>query len=189
MEKKSYYQNLIKSVIEASESDIWEEVVQEWEIFDCEEDDTCSSECICKHEGLKYLYTIRNDNNGNILFPIGSSCIKKFGREKLNEEISIMEQMFSLLHAVERHERIELNTKYFSKKLLEKLYTEDVFIPNKYNNYDGQNDYEFLLKMFRKTNKSDITEAQHRKIRAIIMNSILPYLNRKLKHKKSRDKI
>ena len=42
MEKKSYYQNLIKSVIEASESDIWEEAVQEWEIFDCEED-------ICLH--------------------------------------------------------------------------------------------------------------------------------------------
>ena len=170
MEKKSYYQNLIKSVIEASESDIWEEVVQEWEIFDCEEDDTCSSECICKHEGLKYLYTIRNDNNGNILFPIGSSCIKKFGRDDLDEEIAIKEKMFSLFHAVEKHERIELSAKYFSKKLLYYFYEND--------------DYEFLLKMFRKTNKSDITEAQHRKIRALIVNSILPYLRSELKFRK-----
>ena len=184
MEKKSYYQNLIKSVIEASESDIWEEAVQEWEIFDCEEDDTCSSECICKHEGLKYLYTIRNDNNGNILFPIGSSCIKKFGRDDLDEEIAIKEKMFSLFHAVEKHERIELSAKYFSKKLLYYFYENDVFKPNQYNHFDGYNDYEFLLKMFRKTNKSDITEAQHRKIRALIVNSILPYLRSELKFRK-----
>ena len=50
--------------------------------------------------------------------------------------------------------------------------------------FDGYNDYEFLLKMFRKTNKSDITEAQHRKIRALIVNSILPYLRSELKFRK-----
>lgn len=184
MNNQSYLDNLIKTVIEASEANNWNAAVQEWEIIDCEEDESCSSECVCKHLGLRYLYTIRNVMNGNELAPIGSTCIKKFEREDLNEEISVMEQMFSLLHAVERHERIELNSKYFSKKLLYYFYENDVFEPNQYNHFDGYNDYEFLLEMFRKTNKSDITEAQHRKIRAIIMNSILPYLNRKLKHKK-----
>ena len=44
------------------------------------------------------------------------------------------------------------------------------------------NDYEFLLKMFNKVNKADISDAQHRKTTAIIMNSILPYLRKRLKN-------
>lgn len=185
MNNQSYLDNLIKTVIEASEANNWNDAVQEWEIIDCEEDESCSSECVCKHLGLRYLYTIRNVMNGNELAPIGSTCIKKFEREDLNEEISVMEQMFSLLHAVERHERIELNTKYFSKKLLEKLFKENVFNPNQYNHYNGQNDYEFLLKMFRKKDKSSISDAQRKKITAIIMNSILPYLKRKLRYRRT----
>lgn len=182
MEKQSYYENLIKVVIEASVADTWELAVLEWEIVDCTEDESASSQCICKHEGLRYLYKIRNRNNKNILFPIGSTCIKKFGRNDLDEELSVMEQMFSLLHAVEKRERIELTSKYFSRKLLEYLYENNVFIPNNYNDFDGYNDLEFLLKMFNKVNKADISDAQHRKTTAIIMNSILPYLRKRLKN-------
>lgn len=174
MDKQSYYENLIKAVIEASVAYTWELAVLEWEIVDCTEDESASSQCVCKHEGLRYLYKIRNRNNKNILFPIGSTCIKKFGRNDLDEELSVMEQMFSLLHAVEKRERIELTSKYFSRKLLEYLYENNVFIPNNYN------DFEFLLKMFNKVNKADISEAQHRKTTAIIMKSILPYLKSKL---------
>ena len=180
MDKQAYYENLIKAVIDASVADTWDLAVLEWEIVDCTEDDSVSSQCVCKHEGLRYLYKIRNTNNKNILFPIGSTCIKKFGRNDLDEELSVMEQMFSLLHAVERHERIELSSKYFSRKLLEYLYDKDVFVPNKFNDFDGYNDYEFLLKIFNKVNKADISEAQHRKTMAIIKNSILPYLRSKL---------
>ena len=88
MDNQSYYENLIKVVIDASVADTWELAVLEWEIYDCEEDENLSSRCVCKHEGLRYLYTIRNVKNGNKLFPIGSTCIKKFEREDLNEEIS-----------------------------------------------------------------------------------------------------
>lgn len=181
MDKQTYYENLIKAVIDASEADTWEMAVLEWEIVDCTEDESAESQCVCKHEGLRYLYKIRNVKNGKKLFPIGSTCIKKFERKDLNEEISIMEQMFVLLHAVEKRERIELSSKYFSRKLLEYLYKKDVFVANKYNGFDGYNDYEFLLKMFNKVNKADISEAQHRKTTAIIMNSILPYLRKELK--------
>ena len=177
---------MIKVVIEASVADTWELAVLEWKIVDCTEDESVSSQCVCKHEGLRYLYKIRNRNNKNILFPIGSTCIKKFGRNDLDEELSVMEQMFSLLHAVEKRERIELTSKYFSRKLLDYLYEKNVFMPNNYNGFDGYNDYEFLLKIFNKVNKADISEAQHRKTTAIIMNSILPYLRKRLKiHKKS----
>lgn len=181
MDKQTYYENLIKAVIDASEADTWEMAVLEWEIVDCTEDESAESQCVCKHEGLRYLYKIRNVKNGKKLFPIGSTCIKKFERKDLNEEISIMEQMFVLLHAVEKRERIELSSKCFSRKLLEYLYKKDVFVANKYNGFDGYNDYEFLLKMFNKVNKADISEAQHRKTTAIIMNSILPYLRKELK--------
>ena len=58
----------------------------------------------------------------------------------------------------------------------------NVFVANKYDDFDGYNDYEFLLKMFNKVNKADISDAQHRKTSAIIMKSILPYLRKRLKN-------
>lgn len=67
-----YVKNLVMTVIENSEGEYWDDAVTEWEIEDCEEDDSCSSECICGKENIKFLYTIRNINNGNTLFPIGS---------------------------------------------------------------------------------------------------------------------
>ncbi len=62
----------------------------EWEIIDCEEDESCSEMCICGKENIKYLYTIKNIYNANILFPIGSSCIKKFDRKDLREKTTLM---------------------------------------------------------------------------------------------------
>ena len=76
----AYVKNLIMTVINHSESSCWEDAVTEWEIYDCEEDDSCSSECICGKENIKYLYTIRNKLNDEKLYPIGSSCIRKFNR-------------------------------------------------------------------------------------------------------------
>ena len=70
-----YFNKLIQTVIELSESDSWEDAVTEWLIEDCEEDEMCKGTCICGKEKLRYLFTIRNTYNQNILFPIGSSCI------------------------------------------------------------------------------------------------------------------
>ena len=49
----SYYNNLIRKVIDASEANTWEDAVREWEIFDCEEDEDCSSACICGKESIR----------------------------------------------------------------------------------------------------------------------------------------
>lgn len=185
MSANSYYEKLLKVVIDNSEGFSWEESVREWEIHDWEEDEDCLSECICGKKGIRYLYTIHNIKNNNFLVPIGSCCIKKFGRSDLNEEISTLEQMYKLLHAVDNRERIELTPEYFSKKLLYTLYEKNIFEPTQYNNYDGYNDYLFLLEMFKKRNKSEITERQKRKITAIIMNSVLPYLRNTLKKRKN----
>lgn len=172
----SYYENLIKQVIDKSFCKNWKEAVLEWEIIDCFEDESLQSSCICGKENIKYLFTIKNTINKNLLYPIGSSCIKKFERNELNDIITIKEGMFELFHAIQNNIYITLSTDFFSRKLLEYLYTQGVFQGNTFNNFCGKNDYEFLLKMFNKRNKNSITEAQKKKIKAIIVNSIRPYL-------------
>lgn len=95
-----YMERLIKTVIELSHGNDWDTAVVEWEIIDCEEDSTLSESCICGKEHLFYLFTIKNIITGSTLFPIGSSCIKKFGRDDLNDEASVREKMFKLYHAL-----------------------------------------------------------------------------------------
>ena len=175
-----YYLNLINTVIEYSNSDYWEDAVNEWYIIDCEEDETLESSCICGKENLRYLFTIKNEFNGNELYPIGSSCIKKFGREEMYEEAYIHEELFKLLHAIEQNDYISLSSDYFSRKLLLFLYNEGVF-DTTYNHFDGEQDYLFMLKMFNKRDKTSITRLQDKKIKAIIVNSVIPYLRRKLR--------
>lgn len=175
--------NLQNAVINSSEAAIWKNAVLEWDIADCEEDEELASSCICGKEELRYLFTIQNKMNGNILYPIGSSCIKKFSRSDLNEYASVNEQLFRLLHAIEKNNFILLSSDYFSRKLLAYLYFNGAFRPTVYNNYNSEKDYEFLLKMFNKRDKDSITRAQTGKISAIFLNSIKPFLQSKLKDK------
>ena len=179
----AYRTNLIQRVLDESESNTWNEAVLEWVIDDCEEDNSLQSSCICGKEELRYLFTIRNVRNGNTLFPIGSSCIKKFDRDDLNEEVSIQEKLFKLFHAIEDGNFITLSPEFFSRKLLKYLYEEGVFQANEYNNNEPEVDYEFMLKMFNKRDKESITPNQQRKINAIIMASNRPYLVEQLVNK------
>lgn len=165
----TYVENLIMEVIKHSESKRWEDAVTEWKIDDCEEDDSCSSKGICGKENIKYLYTIRNELNGKVLFPIGSSCIRKFNRTDMNEEIVLRESTFKLLHAVGDNRYLSLSTELFSRKLLRWLYENGAF-NTEYNQYGGYGDYEFMLRMFNKRDKNAITEKQDKKIKAILLN-------------------
>ncbi len=131
---------------------------------------------------IRYLYTIRNRYNGRILFPIGSSCISKFERNDLKEKTNLIESQFKLLHAVENQRYLSLSTEFFSRKLLKWLYDEGAF-DTEYNSYDGKQDYEFMLKMFNKRDKGTISEKQDKKIKAILLNSIKPFLQDKLSEK------
>ncbi len=166
---------LLNVVMNNSEADNWEDAVNEWTITDCSEDERQTSECICGKENIKYLFTIENKFNGNVLYPIGSSCIKKFHRKDMNDEANVHERSFKLLHAVEDNRYLSLSTEYFSRKLLLWLYNEGAF-DSEYNNFDGQDDYEFMVKMFNKRDKDSITVKQDKKIKAILLNSIKPYL-------------
>lgn len=178
----SYYKNLMMTVVRSSESDNWQDAVIEWDIYDCEEDLSCSSECVCGKENIKYLYTIRNRYNGKMLFPIGSSCINKFERRDLREVTTLIESQFKLLHAVESGRYLTLSTELFSRKLLRWLYEEGAF-DTEYNHYDGEGDYEFMLKMFNKRDKDSISYNQDKKIKAILLNSVKPFLSERLAEK------
>lgn len=176
----AYYQNLTQRVIDSSESDTWESAALEWEIFDCEEDGTLEASCICGKENLRYLFTIRNTINENILYPIGSSCIKKFERADLNEKASVKEQLFKLLHAIENNSFLTLSSEFFSRKLLKHLHEIGAFKPTQYNFYKPEADYQFMLNMF---NKRSRTLKQEKKATAIILNSIKPFLQKLLQNK------
>ena len=180
--ENSYYKNLMMTVIRCSESDNWQDAVEEWDIEDCEEDLSCSSECVCGKENIKYLYTIRNRYSGRTLYPIGSSCINKFGRGDLKEATSLIESQFKLLHAVEEGRYLSLSSELFSRKLLRWLFEEGAF-DTAYNGYDGTGDYEFMLKMFNKRDKDSISLNQDKKIKAVLLNSIKPFLQAKLAEK------
>jgi hypothetical protein len=181
--KNAYVKNLIDNIIATSVSKNWDLAVREWDLVDWDEDLACSSQCVCGKEDIRYLFRIRNRNNGNELFPIGSQCIKKFGRADLYQDAVTKEKMFELMHAIEEGKRIELDSDFFSRRVMEFLFHDGAFQANTFNDNDPGKDYIFLLNMFNKRNKEDITEAQQRKIDAIILNSIKPYLRNRLENK------
>ena len=92
MSKSKYQENLIKTVMDKSWGNTWEEAVQEWDIIDCAEDNSLSRSCICGKEQIKYLYRLHNRKTNQWLFPIGSSCIKKFQRKDLQEKTELQKQ-------------------------------------------------------------------------------------------------
>ncbi|MEG0759703.1 MAG: hypothetical protein RR505_14920, partial [Raoultibacter sp.] len=178
----SYCRSLIKTVLRYSDATEWKAAVLEWCIDDVEEDETLQESCICGKENLRYLFTIRNTINGSTLYPIGSSCIKKFERSDLDEEVTVKEQLFKLLHAIESQRFLTLSSDLFSRKLLRHLYEIGAFKPTLYNKFDPYRDYQFMLDMFNKRNRS---ERQEKMATAIILNSIKPFL-RDMLHDKIR---
>ncbi len=175
--------NVINSILSHSRSKDWDEATNEWDLFDFYEDLNMASSCACcGQKGLRYLFEVKNKKTNEILFPVGSQCIKKFGREDLNERVSKIERNLKLLHAVRDNSFIDLS--FFSRKILEELYKEGAFKPTPYNHNNGKLDYDFLLEMFNKRKKESITEKQKAKIRAIIVKSIIPFLKEKSRIKK-----
>lgn len=181
-----YHDNFTKNILDKSYSKVWDSAVREWIIVDVEEDEELESSCICGKENLKYLYTIKNSKNGESIYPIGSSCIKKFGNKDMDEYTKITEDLFRLLHTIKDKRYINLDSNYFSRKILKYLFDEGAFQPNQYNNYNGREDYNFMLQMFNKINKDDITPKQKKKINGIIIGSIRPFLEELIEEKITR---
>jgi hypothetical protein len=73
----SEYWKLIEEVLPLSENNKWEDARGEWHIEIVDEDDTCSSECLCGHQNIRYLNYMKNKINGNKIM-VGSCCVEKF---------------------------------------------------------------------------------------------------------------
>ena len=145
VEKSQYFKNLIKVVVDNSESKDWKLAVDEWKIIDVVEDEKLEESCICGKEHLRYLFTIKNEENGRKLYPIGRLCIKKFERKELKDEVNIKEQLFKLLHAVEDNEFLQLSSEYFSRKLLHYLYEAGAFKATQWNDNDPKKTINFYV--------------------------------------------
>lgn len=175
----SDYQKLHEAVIEQSESNNWEDAKEEWtNVDDIEEDDQLSSQCVCGHENLRYLFTITNAINGRKLFPIGSTCIKQFENDDLNTVVGVYRQLLDLEKAVKDGTFVELNSDFFSRNMLRYLYDNDAFAASVYNDFDAYNDYKFLLDMFNK--RTEPSENQQRKINALVLKQIIPFIRKRI---------
>ncbi|WP_432740914.1 hypothetical protein AAA450_11715 [Staphylococcus equorum] len=144
----------------------------EWEIIDHEYDQGRLSTCTCGKRDLHYLYTIRNFETGNVLYPIGSKCIKRFGREDLKEMVNVYDQVMKLVKAKRDGEYINLKCKenYFSKKLIDHLNKQKVFSCE--NGYDN---YEIIKKFF--SQRKPLSPKQKRLVTRIIMNDVFGYID------------
>ena len=74
---------------------------------------------------------------------------------------------------------LSLSTELFSRKLIMYLFKEGAFESNN-PNYSALNNYTFFLKMFNKRDKESITPAQDKKIKAILLNNIRPFIRKQL---------
>lgn len=140
------FDQLAAVVIANSASGIWEEAVTEWALTGGDIDNSCSSICVCGHVGLKYLHEITNIKTGNVLFPIGSKCIEKFGVDDLTTEVKLQESFLKLYeHLKERaNKKDDVDMQFFSKNMIVNMFNNGAFEPNKYNDDDPKKDYEFL---------------------------------------------
>ncbi|MCP9356711.1 transcriptional regulator [Liquorilactobacillus satsumensis] len=177
-----YAKNFFNRVLSNSVSNNWDRAVLEWEITGSKEDDLCETSCICGKENIRYIFEITNKKNKQKLYPVGSSCIKKFKRNDLNEETSIYKKLYILENAVHENSFITLSSDYFSRKLLKFFYDNSAFNDGK---YDAKTNYDFILDMFNKRDKSSITLKQKKKITAIILSDIIPFVKKKLNKARS----
>ena len=120
--------------------------------------------------------------------PVGNCCVKKFQNVELLEDMNDAIEMYPLYEAVKNHQFIEFNRNFFSRKVLKILLENGAFQPNVYNHNNATADYDFLLRMFNKRNKDSIREWEHKKIKALLMNSIIPYIKQRIVETEARSK-
>lgn len=79
--------NLFDVVLSNSSAKEFSVARNEWCVsscVDCGDNPEKWEQCICGKDGIRYCYEIKNRITGEVLYPIGSECIKKFDREDMN---------------------------------------------------------------------------------------------------------
>ncbi len=158
----------MSSVIALSNAEEWDDARAEWEVIDCIDDMSCAENCVCGQEGLRYQFTIKNVVNGNTLFPIGSTCIEKFGVDAMTREQRAWREAINLMNEAVRLGRgkyVPFDARFYSRRLLLFLYKRKAF--------DSYRDYKFMLDTF---NARSRTDEENERVDSIVTKSIYPWL-------------
>lgn len=170
------FETLVRAVVDASVSKTWSVAVSEWCVVELEEDTCGQGVCVCGKTELVKLFTIENELNGSVLYPIGSVCVNKFGRQELDQQVNVYSDLLTLRNGIRDGERITLTAGWFSRAVLEWLFAEGAFTPNQWNGFDAERDVDFLLEMFNKRNKDAITRPQEAKIHVLLTRHVAPFV-------------
>lgn len=119
------------------------------------------------------LFTITNKHNGARLYPIGSTCVQKFGRTDLNRQVTLYSDLFRLRAAILDSTPITLTSDYFSRAMIEYLNDQGAFTPDR---WDADGGYAFMLDMFNKRKKDEITRPQLAKIALLLNRKVIPFV-------------
>ena len=164
-EKEAVRQGLVAAVIEASVADTWVDAVIEWDVDGVEEDDSARYSCLCGQQGLRYIYRIANVENGNRLVPIGSECIRKFGRPVMVTAAKRLRLLVEMRRLVRSGRPLDLK-RDLTRARLAALHDGGAFGPSEWNGGNGSSDYRFLLEMFNR--RREPSERQGWKIAALL---------------------
>jgi hypothetical protein len=162
--------SLKNAILEKSiEKNNIEKAIDEWfvDVGYCVDLGSPIGNCICSHK-IRYEFKIVNRYNGHKLSPIGSECIEKFGSNSMNVWADIAKLYNSDQFKEVNKGRIpynkgvgysdnmikQLTLQIFSSPLMNKAII-DYLYENKY--LDDQC-HEFMLKIFNKRNKTEISD-------------------------------
>lgn len=106
---------------------------------------------------------------------------EKIESDGLNEQLRYRDMLRKIGLAKKNKKKVELTSEFFTKPFIEWLLDEGAFQGNRFNRYDPSSDADFLKKMLRR--KGDWYPEQQRKIRAIILNSVIPFAEKMMSHR------
>ena len=158
-------ERLFSTVIDHSESKIWESAILEWEVVDYKE--RPHSQCICGHSNIKYCYTIFNNVTGIYLYPIGSVCIKKFGNENLDYQMDLMLRINKLKKEFEVFVDYEKIKDILNQNLIDFFKEKKVF--------ENDEEYEFISRVLS-SKKKEPSIGQEKWLKGILFYKIKPFL-------------
>lgn len=99
--------------------------------------------------------------------------MQTFGRTDLNRQVTLYSDLFRLRAAVLNNTRITLTSDYFSRAMIEHLNDEGAFTPDRWGADYG---YAFILDIFSKRKKDEITGPQCAKIAVLLNQKVIPFV-------------
>lgn len=81
-------EKLTAVVVDSSEADDWDLARGEWEVVDGDVTPDDDVRCVCMQKPLVYLFKIRNWVTGKEIYPIGSSCVKRFMVQSMTKDVN-----------------------------------------------------------------------------------------------------